>query len=248
MSHSNPTTDSTMVRVAKFTVKGVGLLLVFGTIIFFLWRVFSSNNPKDLEKLTPNKPLHDAYMAAEAEGGGLSVLTQYQKDFITSDVEKNYGYFAVTDTKFIPGANQVQVLFRYNNSTIRHLVEDYALTETPGRDERLYDVTLYIIYDLTPEDTSDNSVEHPDAIKAVRYHASSETKATQNLYNFRKLVFDGVDLDSPMLVIYADFYYVGDLDYEKEAYGSLPLYFHDLAWDDYDLSKSEREDIENFGS
>ena len=31
-----------LVKIAKITVKAVGLLLVFGTIIFFIWRAFFS--------------------------------------------------------------------------------------------------------------------------------------------------------------------------------------------------------------
>ncbi len=244
-------TQSTPIRIVKYTVKAIGLLIVFGTIIFFLWRVFTSGNPKELERLTPNAPLCEAYDAAVAAGEELTVYTQYQKDNITAVPDKNYGYFGVTDAKFIPGADQVQLLIRYNNSTIRHLVEDYGLAETPGRDDRLYDVTLYVAYDLTPDVASDNSGEYPESIRYERYHATTEDSDKKNLYNFRKLVFDGVKLDDPalpVLAIYVDFYYVGDLDYEKEAYGTLPLYFHDADWDSYDLTRAEREALEKYAS
>ncbi len=234
-------------RITKIAVKVLGRTLVFGTIIFFLWRVFSSGDPKDLVRLTPNDALHAAFLAAEERGEELIVYTQKQEDYITGVPDKNYGYFGVTDAKFIPEANQVQLLFRYNNSTIRHLKEDYSLPALPDRDEDLYDVTLYIIYDLTPDNPDDNSVEYPNAIKAVRYHATSSTQGKKNLYNYRKLVFEGVDLSTPMLVVYADFYYVGDLDYGKEAYGTLPLYFHNLDWNDYELSKADRKALEHYG-
>ncbi len=237
--------ESPWIKVVKWILKSLGLLIVFGTIIFFLWRVFTSGNPKALERLTPNAPLKEAYLAAEAAGGSLEVFTQYQENYITTVQDKNYGYFGVTDTKFIPAADQVQLLFRYNNSTIRHLKEDYALPEVPDRDEDLYDVTLYIAYDLTPDISEDNDpVTHPETIKFVRYHATSSTADKKNLYNYRKFVFDGVDLgteEAPVLVVYADFYYVGDLDYEKEAYGTLPLYFHDVEREPYELSKAEIE-------
>ncbi len=246
---SNPTTDSLGLRIVKYTVKAIGLILVFGTIIFFLWRVFTSGNPKDLERLTPNAPLRDALVAAEADGQPLTVHTQYMENYITSVPDKNYGYFGITDAKFIPGADQVQVLFRYNNSTIRHLVEDYGLDKTPDRNDRLYDVTLYVAYDLTPDNAADNSGDYPDAIRYERYHATSEDSDKKNLYNFRKLVFDGVTLDDPtlpVLAVYVDFYYVGDLDYNKEAYGTLPIYFHDGAWEEYEPSRSELTAIREY--
>ncbi len=243
------TTESAFLKITKFTLKALGLILVFGTIIFFLWRVFSSGNPKELESLTPNAPLRDALLAAEARGEPLAVQTQYQKDNITAVPDKNYGYFGVTDAKFIPEAGQVQVLFRYNNSTIRHLKEDYKLPEMPSRDEELYDVTLYVVYDLTPEVTSDNAGDVPEAVKGVRYHATSSVAEKKNLYNFRKLVFDNVDLtpeEHPILAVYVDFYYVGDLDYGKESYGTLPLYFYDSAWEEYEPSNKELEAIRTF--
>ncbi len=246
---SKKTTESTFLKITKFTLKALGLILVFGTIIFFLWRVFSSGNPSKLEDLTPNAPLRDAALAAEARGKTLAVLTQYQKDNITSVPDKNYGYFGVTDAKFIPDADQVQVLFRYNNSTIRHLKEDYALSEMPDRDDELYDVTLYVVYDLTPDITSDNAGNIPEAVRGVRYHATSTVADKKNLYNFRKLVFDNVDLtpeEHPILAVYVDFYYVGDLNYEKDAYGTLPLYFYDSEWETYEPGRKEMEAIRAF--
>ncbi len=245
------TTESPFLKISKFVLKAVGLVAVFGTIVFFLWRVFSSGNPKEMERLTPNAILHDAYVAAEAgEGEGLTVWTQYQSDYITSVPDKNYGYFAITDAKFIPEADQVQILFRYNNSTIRNLKEDYNLAEMPDRDDDLYDVTLYAVYDLTPENQEDNAGDIPEAVRGVRYHATLSVSDRKNLYNYRKLVFDGVDLtpeDQPLLAIYVDFYYKEDIDYEQDSYGTLPIYFYDAEWETYELGDAEAEGIRDFG-
>ncbi len=238
------TTESKGLKIAKITLKTIGMTIVFGTIIFFLWRVFTSGNPADMERLTANAPLRDAYLAAEAEGRELTVYTQYQENYITSVQGKNYGYFAVTDAKFIEEANQIQVLFRYNNSTIRHLVEDYGLSETPDRDENLYDVTLYVAYDITPDDLTDNDGNDPESVKFVRYFPSSQEGARKNLYNFRKLVFDGVDMtvtDNPVLAVYVDIYYKDDVDYDQESYGTLIIYDYATQCDAYEMSKKEIE-------
>ncbi len=246
---SSKTTEAPAARILKYVLKAAALMIVFGTIVFFLWRVFSSGNPRALERLTPNGALRDACIAVEAEGGTLTVLTQFQEDYITSVPDKNYGYFAVTDAKFLPEAKQVQVLFRYNNSTIRHLKEDYGLAEMPDRDEDLYDVTLYAAYDLTPDVASDNDGKDLSSVKFVRYHATSSTADRKNLYNYRKFIFDGVeqtDEDLPLLAVYVDFYYVGDIDYAEEAYGALPLYFYTEVWDTYEPSDKELSAIRNF--
>ncbi len=243
------TTESLAVKILKYAIKAIVSLVVFGTIGFFLWRVFSSGNPKDLEKLTPNAPLRDACLAAEERGERLLVLTQFQEDYITSVPGKNYGYFAITDAKFIPDADQVQILFRYNNSTIRHLKEDYKLDKMPDRDDDLYDVTLYVIYDLTPDVTSDNDGSVPEAIEYVRYHATTSVADKKNLYNYRKFIFDGVEQASEaktVLSMYVDFYYVGDVNYQEEAYGALPVYYADKVSDPYEPGRKELEVIRKF--
>jgi len=106
-------------------------------------------------------------------------------------------------------------------------VEDYGLAEIPDRADELYDVTLYVAYDLTPDDLTDNAGNNPGSVKFVRYHATNSTPATSLLYNFRRLTFDGLDMtvtDTPVLAVYVDVYYLGDLDYEAEPYGTICIY------------------------
>ncbi len=235
-------------KIVKYTVKAIGLTLVFGTTIFFLWRVFSSGNPADMENLAVNQPVHDAYLAAKADGKELTIYSQDQDDITRAN--HNYSYFSVTDVKFVEEANQVQVLFRYNNSTIRHLTEDYNLPTTPSRTEDLYDVTLYVAYDLTPDVHTDDDGNDPASVKFVRYHATSHTADQKNLYNYRRFIFDGVDMtvtDNPVLAVYVDIYYKGDIDYEKDAYGTLIIYDYASEREPYKISKKDLEKLEGFG-
>lgn len=223
-------------------LKAIGLGIVFGTSIFFLWRVFSSGDPKDMAALDVNPPVLAAYEAAEAAGAELTVYSQEQ-DHITR-AEHNYSYFAVTDVKFVEEADQVQVLFRYNNSTIRHLVEDYGLPAIPERSADLYDVTLYVAYDLTPGDPTDNDGNDPESVKFIRYYPTSHTAAQKNLYNYRKFIFDGVDMtvtENPVLAVYVDVYYKEDVDYGKDSYGTLIIYDYASERIPYTLSKGDRE-------
>ena len=216
------------VKVAKITVKAVGLLMVFGTILFFIWRAFFSTIiPHEIKHLSVNATLHEAYLAALERGEELTVFYQESQYDTTTVRDKNYSYFSAKEPRFIQEADQVQLLFRYNNATIRHLVEDYGLTETPERDSELYDVTLYVAYDLTPHDSSDNAGNNPDSVKFVRYHATSSEAATSLIYNYRRLTFDGIDMtvtDTPVLAVYVDVYYLDDLNYEAEPYGTICIY------------------------
>ena len=225
---SEQTRQPLPIRIARITVKSVGLLLVFGTIIFFIWRAFFSTViPAEVRSISPNAALKEAYTAALAEGKELTVFYQESQYDTTTVRDKNYSYFSAKEVRFIQEANQVQLLFRYNNATIRHLVEDYGLAEIPDRASELYDVTLYVAYDLTPDDLTDNAGNNPESVKFVRYHATSSASATSLLYNFRRLTFDGLDMtvtDTPVLAVYVDVYYLGDLNYEADSYGTICVY------------------------
>ena len=225
---SEQTRDSLMTRIAKITVKSVGYLLVFGTILFFIWRAFFSTAvPAEVKSLSANPALKTAYEAALADGKEVTVFYQESQYDTTTVRDKNYSYFSAKESRFIVEANQVQLLFRYNNATIRRLVEDYGLEKLPDRSAELYDVTLYVAYDLTPDDITDNAGNDPESVKFVRYHATSSTPATSLLYNYRRLTFDGVDMtvtDNPVLAVYVDVYYLGDVNYEADPYGTICIY------------------------
>jgi hypothetical protein len=235
-------------RIAGKTVKAVFYLLVFSLIFFLLWRIFSSDNPKSMEGLTLNDKVYAAY---EQEGSDLYMFRQ-NLDMITR-AEHNSGYFAITDSIFIPSANQIQLTFRYNNSTISSLVEDKGLSEIPSRDVELFDVTLLFAIDLTPENKDD--ANNPDTVKLVRVHANSSTPDKKNLYNFRRFVFDLGDLDLKQIVedgtlisVFTDIYYAGDADYEKTPYGTLCLYDYITETYDVKLSSADKKAIEDWKS
>lgn len=232
-------------KILKYTFKALGLLLVFGTIGILLWRMFSSGDPASMKTLSANAPLVEAYEQAKAEGRDLEIFTQEQPTTITT-AEHNYSYFAVSNAVFIKDADQVQLTFRYNNSTIRHLKEDYGLSEMPSRDAELYEVTLWVVYDLTPDVVGDD-----ENVEYKRFHpTASETTAEQkNLYNYRKFVFDGVDFsaaEKPVLTIYMDVYYVEDINYEEDPYGTLPLYQYVYENQPYTLTDKDIKALEAY--
>lgn len=238
-------------RIFGKAIKFLFFLFIFSLIFLLFWRVFSSDNPKSMEKLTVNDKLFAAY---EQDGNDLYMFNQ-NLDMITR-ADHNYGYFAVTNSVFIPSANQIQITFRYNNSTITHLVEDKGLEETPSRDEELFDVTLLIATDLTPENTEDNLGNDPASVKLTRVHASSVTEEQKNLYNYRRLVFDLDDLDisleellesGELLAVYTDIYYVGDVNYEETTYGTLCIYDHLATTHEVKLSGADKRALRKYG-
>lgn len=203
--------------------------------IVLVWRVIASSVPRELTKISMNDPLREAY--AE-KGDGLVLYTQEQNSITRG--EKNYGYFTSCDVLFIPEAKQVQLLIRYNDSTLKALQKDYGLAELPDSGKDWYDVTIVTATDLTPENKKDDLISDPESVCLDRIAPTYVSESVhEGLYSYRRLVYDGVEFDELLLAIYADFYYVGDIRYldegfdiyTDEAYGTLCLYAHTEPWE-----------------
>ncbi len=216
-------------------------LAILAMVLFLLWRIyFSDNIPKELEGLSPNAVLAETY----AEHGE-EMRLQTQEQATVTRGEKNYGYFAVPQFVFIPEASQVQVLFRYNNSTLEATARDFGLAEQPPKGEIVYDVSLLQIKDLTPEDLSDNK-DGSDTLGEHRIHPTSHTVQTTALYTFILYTFDNVTVTDDTLVVYFDIYYGGAVDYEATAYGTLRLYHNESDWLEVEFKKSDKKALQAY--
>lgn len=243
-----------MSRVSKgFKIAGWLIKLAFTMLVAFvcgllLWRIFSSADPKSMKTITVNDDIHSAYERSE---GDLYIFRQEQNS--TTRTESNAGYFSITNATFIPEANQIHVVLRYNNSTIRHLKEDYSLESLPSRDSELFDVNLFFSVDLTPENSEDNATISEEGTRTFRCSSVLVGTEATTLYNYRKFVFDldecGEDLASllesgELLAVYADIYYTQDMDLDDKAYGTLCLYDYVTKKDTVKLSSADRKLIE----
>lgn len=196
--------------------------------VVLLWRVITSSVPKDLTRISMNDAVSEAYAQ---KGDDLLLYTQEQNSITRN--ESNYGYFSSCAVLFIPEAEQVQLLIRYNDSTLKALQRDYGLAELPDSSMDWYDVTLVVATDITPENKEDNLVSDPESVLLSRVTPTYVSESQhRGRYSYRRLVYDGVEFDDLLLAIYADFYYVGDIRYLEEgfniytdeAYGTLCLY------------------------
>ena len=221
-------------RVVKWSISLL-LCIICGIL---LWRVFSSGDPKEVKYLMGNDALYEAY-----EEKGKDLVLQYQMQDTITLAEYNRGYFSITQYVFIPDARQVQLVFRYNNSTIEHLARDYGLGAIPDKSEELFDLTLVTTKDLTPDNQGDN--ENTENLAMERYYPTAAIRTETSLYTYYRFVFDNVEVTPDMLYVFADIYYKGDLDYEERAYGTLCLYDDASLWVDYKLSPTERKMLKN---
>ena len=217
-------------RVVKWSISLL-LCLICGILI---WRMCSSGDPEQVKYLMKNDTLCDAY-----EKHGDDLVLQYQMQDTITTAEYNRGYFSITQYVFIPEAKQVQLVFRYNNSTIKNLAKDYGLATVPDKSEELFDLTLVTTTDLTPDNRDDNT--NNEALKMERYYPSAATRTETSLYTYYRFVFDNIEVTPDTLWVFADIYYEGDLDYSKRPYGTLCLYDDESPWVDYKLSRNEQK-------
>ena len=221
-------------RVVKWSISLL-LCVICGIL---LWRVFFSGDPDEVKYLVGNDALYEAY-----DEHGKNLVLQYQMQDTITTAEYNRGYFSVTQYVFIPEAKQVQLVFRYNNSTIEHLARDYGLDAIPDKSEELFDLTLVTTKDLTPDNQEDN--EDEGCLAMERYYPTTAIRTETSLYTYYRFVFDNVEVTPDMLYVFADIYYKGDLNYEERAYGTLCLYDDASPWVDYKLSRAERKMLKN---
>lgn len=204
------------------------VLLILVVVSILAWRIFSSESYDLANGIQPNEALNAAY--AE-HGDDLILQYQNQNPSITRG-EKNYGYFSVVSCVFIPQANQVQLVVRYNNSTLLHLQQDYNLPEIPDRTEDQYDVSIVLANSATGEKT--------------RLHPTGEPiRENTRLYTYRRFTFENVTFDERDTDVFVDIYYKNDINYNTDAYGRIVIYDHTFKWLPYELSKEEKKRLDS---
>ena len=228
-------------KIFKVLFHTLCIIIVFGTIALAVWRIFMLETPSELKRIVPNEQVCEAY-----KENGNSLTLYYQDQSTLTRTEENSGYFGAINVTFIKEADQLQVVFRYNISTLKHLKEDYSLAEIPDRNGDYFDVTVSISSDLTPENEEDNFGNDPASVAQKRYYPTSYTTYQNSLYNYVKYVFDDICVDESTLAVYLDVYYNEDKDYSEEAYGTLCLYDYALKNVERKLTDADKKLIEEF--
>ncbi len=231
------------VRMHKIgrVIKVILYTAVFAVMAFLILRVCTDDNiPSSVGTLTVTDEVAELYNSDSFKG-----YYQTHDEYTTG--KKNYGYFGVMKTLFIPDADQVQVVFRYNNSTIEKLPEDYPelCPEVPSRDEVLYDISLVAVIDLTPDIKDDYN--DAKTLKKVRYFPTKELTVSDktSLHSYFRYTFENVDAEN-VIELYIDIYYVKAADYEKDPYGSIRIYDIDEYNHVYSLSGKDKKALKAF--
>ena len=245
--------SSRALRITGRVIKYFVIISVFAVCIFMVWRAFFSDiMPDSMNNLVAN----DGVRAAYAQNGN-DLRIVYQDQINISSAEHNKGYFGIMRVDILPEANQIQIVFRYNNSTLSSVASDLGLSAVPSRDADVFDVSIVMSEDLTPEDSTDNAFNdelHPDSVKQTRYFptASYTVKDAKNMYNYRKLVFENIpvesiDADKLILALYVDIYFDADdgtaVDYSESSYGTLCIWDYKSQVRTRGLSDADRRSL-----
>ena len=209
--------------------------LVLTVCIFMIWRVSSTGTPDELAVLSKN----DSLVALYAKDGENMYMFNQAQDIITR-ADYNSGYFSIPEYVFIPGANQLQLVFRYNNSTLEEVSKDKGFEGPLSRGYDHFDVSLVIYKDLTPENLEDNKYVDSENVQKIRCKGHVTGKAQTTLYNFYRYTFFFEESEEPidiktlmeandLIAVHAQFHYVGDMnkdgaEYPEKPYGALLLY------------------------
>ena len=232
-------------RAIKTVFKFLGLAFIVFVYALVLWRICSDGMPSSMKRLEATDALKKAYAEAEENAQSLNLFYQKQTDLTygeNNDGVNIRGYFSIPKAAFCDAAQQLQLVLRYNNSTLKHVREDFQLESAPSGDADAFEVKIVVVYDMTPENTEDNLLsEYPEgAVKEVEYDARQVASDKKNMYNYRKFVVDGVQVEGgelPVIAVYADIYYCGSTG--GNPYASLCLYSYLDKNQAYKLSSAE---------
>ena len=204
-------------RIAKNIFKAIFFIILIFVCTVLGFRMCSMNNmPDGISEMLVDDALYDAY---KKQDGKLEMFTQNYDIFTRADY--NYSYFAVPEAVFIPEAEQLQIIFRYNDSTIQHLATDYSLPELPSKESELFKVSIVKIVDLTPDDTSDN--KDMSKFESQRFFPSEVVYERTSRHTYARMIFNGISADDAYEIL-ADIHYVEALDYEQASYGAVLVY------------------------
>ncbi len=212
-------------RILKGIVAFICAALIW-RILFAGWEV--------LDEFIPTKATAELYNAK----GDIKIITNDIADEISDN-----GYFSVFGFYYSPDTKEVQVTVRYNDSTLNKL-------QTNDIDFFMYTVDTSG-EPVVPE--TDPITGEP--VESVRLHQgypigdiiapSAEYTLTDEslFYNYEKLVFEGIEIDSNTNVI-VSLCLAGNSDEEKAV---LAVHFAEQPMEDYELSDDDREALATYG-
>ncbi len=189
-------------KIISFIFKLIAFIIIAGTFALILGRIQLMKLPKSMKGLTWTDSIAEAF-----EDGKLDVILHTPRESYDGSVKINGKYvkgrYNISEVALSRSTSEVQFTFRYNSrSTINTLMELYGLTERPHGE----------VFVFRLRDDAGN-----------KYTDYTFAAASRPLYEFRRIIFGGVDL-SDAETLYLDVYYGEDVSSDGLMNYTLTLY------------------------
>lgn len=177
--------ENDMSTKKRITIKGILKFIAFSLIalvyILLIGRMMLAKPRGDMARYLWTDEAVNIYNESKDD---YLIETAYLKEIIDGDT----GYYSISDFTMVKSTGEVQLTVRYNNSTLKKLDELY-----PDRVDSDEDFVFAL--------KDDNG----NIYTGYKYKSSSNF-----LYNFRRVVFDNIELNNDSS-LYFCVYYTGDI-------------------------------------
>ena len=197
------------------TFKWITLTLVGILAVLLLMRIFANNSvPKEAKVLLWDEAGYEAY-AADPDGFELysHKLDSYVIKGAGEQVIRNNmtadAYFSFTDVCYSPTADQIQLTLRYNVSTLEHVKDDLELDALKEGEPFIFRLV-------------DGEGDERKVYGEYVYTASKKDFLGKPRYEYRRLLFSGVDM-SEVQTLTLQIYYA-DMPDGSEPLDELMIY------------------------
>ncbi len=193
----------TFSKIIKFIFKFVCTLIIVGTFALLLGRMTLMKIPKSFTTVT----LTDGIAATRDNNTFDAVMQEPVEPFNDNGKDENgvyqRGWYHVSNVAVSKSAGEVQLTVRYNSrSTVSTLMEKYSLTERPSGE-----LFIYVL-----SDNEGNT--YTDYVFCAK---------RRPLYEFRRVVFTGVDLTEAK-ALYLDIYWIDDVSEDGLMNANFTIY------------------------
>ncbi|MCI8332162.1 MAG: hypothetical protein HFE78_05000 [Clostridiales bacterium] len=180
-SELDPKKRGPVFRVFKYILLLMAIL--FG--VFLIARIYVNNTtPEEARTLLWTQEAIDVLREEGKEN--FSVIEHNLSTYNTSEGKRvlrntmtDDAYFSFSHVQYMPSANQIQLTVRYNESTINHMIERFALPDRPENE----------IFAFSLKDDKGNRYTE------YAYTACAQDFLGQRRYNYRRLLFSNVAID-----------------------------------------------------
>lgn len=191
------------------------IALIVIVFALFFYRVNMMNDPAEMLDIIPS----DAAKSVYAQNGSLTVKTQE----MVNETISNDGKFYTTGLMILPETNELIITVRYLDSTLDKLAEEYSLEPLSPTEEHF-----------------EFSLISSDAPGEIRIYPSETQTMRKWRYTYYRMRFEGVDVSKYEDLAVAA-YYLGDLDYSKQPFGSVFAYHQNWELIDFDLTARDEK-------